>query len=89
MLAADNIAKSFGGVRVLHGIDLAAAPGELRAMLGENGTGKSTLMKILAGHEQPDEGRILLRGVAMRFSGAADAERQGVVLVPQEQLLAG
>ncbi len=89
MLAANDIAKSFGGVRVLAGIDLAVAPGELRAILGENGAGKSTLMKILAGHEQPDEGRIVLDGTAVRFAGAADAERQGVVLVPQEQLLAG
>lgn len=89
MLAADKIAKSFGAVQVLHGIDLAVAPGELRAILGENGAGKSTLMKILAGHEQPDEGRILLDGAAVRFSSAVNAERQGVVLVPQEQLLAG
>ena len=87
--AGTGLSKSFGGVPVLRRVDIAVRPGELRAVLGENGAGKSTLMKILSGYEQPDEGEILLDGSQVRFADPNDAERQGVVLVHQEQLLAG
>ncbi len=55
-LEASNLAKSFGGVRVLHGVDLAINAGEVVALLGENGSGKSTLVKILSGYHEPEPG---------------------------------
>ena len=87
-LSGISLTKSFGGVPVLRSVDIAVRPGELRAILGENGAGKSTLMKILSGFEQPDAGEIRLEGQPLRFRDPVDAERHGIVLVHQEQLLA-
>jgi ribose transport system ATP-binding protein len=58
LIQATGIAKSFGGVEVLHRVDLTATGGSILALLGENGAGKSTLVKILAGDYQPDSGQI-------------------------------
>ena len=55
-LQARQSRKSFGGVEVLHGVDLDAAGGCVLALLGENGAGKSTLVKIIAGDYQPEAG---------------------------------
>ncbi len=61
-LQARAIRKSFGGVEVLHGVDLDATGGSVLALLGENGAGKSTLVKILAGDYAPDVGPIVVDG---------------------------
>lgn len=58
LLTASAIRKSFGGVEVLHGVDLHLARGEVLALLGENGAGKSTLVKILAGDYVADSGSV-------------------------------
>src|SRR5205814_365388 len=62
VLSTRGIRKSFGGVEVLHGVDLDAASGSILALLGENGAGKSTLVKILAGDFTPDAGEIVVEG---------------------------
>jgi ABC-type multidrug transport system ATPase subunit len=61
-LAARDIRKSFGRRRVLAGVDLEVAPGELVAVVGENGTGKTTLLRILAGDLRPDAGTVATGG---------------------------
>jgi ABC-2 type transport system ATP-binding protein len=61
-LAARGIRKSFGRRQVLAGLDLAIAPGELVAVVGENGTGKTTLLRILAGDLRPDAGTVAVSG---------------------------
>ncbi|MFI7067654.1 sugar ABC transporter ATP-binding protein [Kribbella sp. NPDC050124] len=53
---ANNISKSFSGKRVLHNLDLEIMPGEVHALVGQNGCGKSTFIKTLAGFHAPDEG---------------------------------
>ena len=57
-----GVAKSFGAVRALGGVDLAVAPGECLGLAGHNGAGKSTLMNVLAGTLAPDEGRLSVLG---------------------------
>ncbi len=55
-----GISKSFGGVRALEGVDLEVLPGEVHALLGGNGAGKSTILKILNGVHRPDQGTIVV-----------------------------
>jgi ribose transport system ATP-binding protein len=57
-----GVAKSFGAVRALGGVDLAVAPGECLGLAGHNGAGKSTLMNVLAGTLAPDQGRLTVLG---------------------------
>jgi ribose transport system ATP-binding protein len=56
LVRARNVSKSFGGVRVLNAVDLDVLPGEIHGLLGENGSGKSTFIKVLAGFHEPDPG---------------------------------
>lgn len=76
MLYIRNLSKSFGGVRprqVLRGITLELARGEYVAIVGESGVGKSTLLNLIAGLDQPDEGDVALDGIVM--TALSDAER--------------
>ncbi|MEV4458721.1 sugar ABC transporter ATP-binding protein [Microbispora sp. NPDC049633] len=84
MLTMTGIAKSFFGVRVLSGVDLAVAAGEVHAIVGENGAGKSTLMKILAGVHAHDEGTIEIDGRRVSFGHPLDAQHAGVAIIYQE-----
>jgi len=62
VLAARGITKTFGGVKALDGVTLEVRPGEVHCLAGENGCGKSTLIKIISGVEQPDSGVLELGG---------------------------
>src|SRR5215207_9007017 len=83
-----GITKSFAGNTVLAGVDLAAAAGEVHALVGENGAGKSTLMKVLAGVHHQDAGEVLVDGRPVRFARPADALAHGVAMIYQELSLA-
>ena len=65
VLVADNVSKSFGGRTLFSGVDLLVEGGERIALIGDNGTGKSTLVKLIMGEEQPDTGYLAL-GPAVR-----------------------
>lgn len=84
----DAIEKSFGPVRVLHGVSFMLEPGRTVGLLGENGAGKSTLMKILSGYEAPTAGSLEIDGTARQFASSRDAEEAGIVLIHQEFNLA-
>lgn len=84
LIQLEHITKRFAGVTALKDVSFDIAAGELHAIVGENGAGKSTLMKILAGVITDYEGRLLLRGVPVRFSGTRDAEGAGVSIIHQE-----
>src|SRR5437764_9352245 len=75
-LSVRGLSKTFAGQRALIDIDLDVQPGEIRALVGENGCGKSTLIKILAGFYDPDPGGVVLVAGAplvLGQHGAADA----------------
>ena len=79
-----HIAKSFGGVRALRDVSLTAGAGEVHAICGENGEGKSTLMKILAGAITDFEGEVHWNGRPVRFRGPREAEDAGIRIIYQE-----
>ena len=83
-LQARAIRKSFGGVEVLHGVDLDAVGGSVLALLGENGAGKSTLVRILAGDHAPDSGEIVVGGEAHTVLDPLGARALGVRMIFQE-----
>lgn len=83
-LATRGLVKTFGRARVLREVDFDLRAGEIHALVGQNGAGKSTLARILGGSLRPDGGSILLDGAPCRFTGPRDAERHGIVTVPQE-----
>ena len=74
LLAMTGVAKRFGGVQALRGVDFDLKAGEIHALLGENGAGKSTLMNVLAGVLAPDEGRLEIDGKPVTFSSPRDAQ---------------
>ena len=88
LLELDGIEKRFGGVRALRKGDLRADPGQVHALLGENGAGKSTMMKIIAGMERRDGGSMRWRGEVVDFTKPREAHAVGVSMVHQESLLA-
>jgi ribose transport system ATP-binding protein len=83
-LQARAIHKSFGGVEVLHGVDLDATGGSVLALLGENGAGKSTLVRILAGDHAPDSGEIVVGGETYAALDPVTARSLGVRMIFQE-----
>ena len=78
------MSKSFGRNRVLDHIELNLRRGSVMGLMGENGAGKSTMMKCLFGSYQKDEGEIILDGHEVSFSGPKDALENGVAMVHQE-----
>lgn len=87
ILVADCVSRSFGDRRVLTAGSLRAVAGEVRVVFGRNGIGKSTLIKIAAGHLTPDFGVVHFRGVAhLRVRHAALA-RDGLFYLPDHELL--
>lgn len=87
-LSLSKICRSFGPVQVLHDVDIALVPGEVHALIGENGAGKSTTMKIMSGYLSQTEGAVTLNGTQVSFANSQDAEARGVVLIHQEFNLA-
>jgi len=86
-LALTGISKRFAATAALADVSLELLAGEVHALVGENGAGKSTLVKILAGVHQPDEGSILLDGVATQIPGPAQSRALGIAVVHQEPRL--
>jgi rhamnose transport system ATP-binding protein len=87
VLSLRGISKSFPGVKALQGVQLDLYPGQVTALIGENGAGKSTIVKVLTGIYQPEEGTIQIDGAPVRFPTAQDATRAGVTAIHQETVL--
>jgi ABC-type sugar transport system ATPase subunit len=88
LLAARELSKSFGATRALAGATVSVAPGEIVALMGENGSGKSTVVKTLSGVLRPDSGTIEAGGRLVSLGRPRDALRAGIATVFQEILVA-
>src|SRR3978361_1200287 len=83
----EGVSKSFGGVKALQNVDLRVARGEIHALLGENGAGKSTILKVLDGVHAPDAGLIEVNGVRLTEHTPDAARRAGISMIFQEMSL--
>jgi ribose transport system ATP-binding protein len=83
-LRLQGITKRYGGVTALANVDFACSLGTIHAVVGENGAGKSSLMKIIAGVVRPDEGQLYLEDQPVQFSSPAEAARLGIACIFQE-----
>jgi rhamnose transport system ATP-binding protein len=83
ILELKDVVKTFGGVRALNGVHFQLKKGEIHALMGENGAGKSTFIKVITGVHQPDSGTMLLEGERMTFRNTADSAKMGIAAIYQ------
>ena len=88
ILQARNLVKHYGHVIALDGVDFELRKGEILAVVGDNGAGKSSLIKALTGALRPDSGEILLDGAPVHFKGPLDARYRGIETVYQDLAVA-
>lgn len=88
VIQAKGLVKRYGQVTALDGADFELRAGEIMAVIGDNGAGKSSLIKCLAGATIPDEGEIFLDGQAAKFRSPIDARRAGIETVYQDLAVA-
>ena len=84
IISLKNVHKSFGGVSVLNGVDFDLQKGSVHALVGQNGAGKSTMMKILTGVYTCDSGDIYIDGSKVKMNSYSDAVSHGISLIFQE-----
>src|SRR5438477_3191643 len=84
-----DLSKRFGAVQANAGVNLRVEPGTIHGIVGENGAGKSTSMKMLYGMYQPDAGAIFVHGKQRAWSSPSDAIAAGIGMVHQHFMLAG
>ncbi len=87
VLTLSGVSKSFPGVRALHDVSFSLHPGRVTALIGENGAGKSTVVKILTGIYRPDSGEVRIGGGARHFSSPRDAWAAGIAAIHQETVM--
>ena len=88
VMQAKGVVKRYGQVTALDGADFELRAGEILAVIGDNGAGKSSLIKCLSGATVPDEGEILLDGAPVHFKTPIDARRLGIETVYQDLAVA-
>ena len=87
-LETTGLAKSYGAVHALRGVDLCVHSGEVLALCGDNGAGKSTLIRVLSGAHEPSAGEVRLFGKPVRFESPHDALQQGIATIYQDLAIA-
>ena len=87
-IVATDVFKSYGAVEALRGVSVEIEEGEVHAICGDNGAGKSTFIKVLSGVETPDKGGIAIDGRPCTFSTPTDALRAGVATIHQDLAVA-
>ncbi|MDR3368567.1 ATP-binding cassette domain-containing protein [Rhodoferax sp.] len=88
VMQAKGIIRRFGQVTALDGSDFELRAGEIMAVIGDNGAGKSSLIKVLSGADIPDEGEVFLDGKQVHFKSPIDARRAGIETVYQDLAVA-
>ena len=83
ILHLEHITKIFPGVRALDDVHFSLKKGEIHGLMGENGAGKSTFIKIITGVHQPNSGTIRLEGESVHFRHPNDAQRLGIAAIYQ------
>lgn len=83
MLTVENLTLNYGQSQILNGIDLTAKPGEVTAVMGTNGVGKTSLLKAIAGRHPYTHGALILDGAPLAHLNAYEAAKAGVAYVPQ------
>ncbi len=86
-LELHGVAKHFGAIEALKGVDLSLESGEVLGLMGDNGAGKSTLVKVIAGNFPPSQGEIQIDGRPQHFHKPVDAREQGIEVVYQDLAL--
>jgi len=84
ILKLSNIKRNYGAIKALRGANFEIMPGEVMGLVGENGAGKSTMVKIISGFDSGFEGEYLLNGQQLHFSSPIQAERSGIAVAQQE-----
>lgn len=87
VLELENITKHFGAIHAVNDVSFKLEPGEVVGLMGDNGAGKSTVVKMIAGNFPPTSGTIRLDGKEMHFSGPMDARKHGIEIVHQDLAL--
>lgn len=87
ILQVQHLSKSFSGVKALDNVQLSLRKGEVHALMGENGAGKSTFMKILIGLLTPDAGEIIFEGNELKNTNVNDVLKKGISMIHQEMLI--
>ena len=83
ILELKDVVKTFGGVTALNGVSFQLRKGEIHALMGENGAGKSTFIKVITGVHQPNSGIILLEGERIAPRDTKDSEKLGIAAIYQ------
>jgi simple sugar transport system ATP-binding protein len=87
LLELRGVSKHFGAIEALSGVDLAIEPGEVLGLMGDNGAGKSTIVKIIAGNFPPSSGEIRMQDNPVHFTKPVDARTAGIEVVYQDLAL--
>ncbi|MCC8179783.1 MAG: ATP-binding cassette domain-containing protein, partial [Planctomycetes bacterium] len=87
VLRTEKITKRFPGLTAIDHVDFSMRPGEIRAIMGENGAGKSTFCNMVTGIYPPDEGKVFFAGNEVRFTHPRQALDAGISMVYQERNL--
>ena len=87
ILQVTGLSKAFSGVKALNNVQLAVRRGEVHALMGENGAGKSTFMKVLIGLLTPDAGQIMVDGQPLTTGSVKASMAQGIAMIHQEVLV--
>ncbi|MBE9464196.1 sugar ABC transporter ATP-binding protein [Dyadobacter subterraneus] len=87
ILQIKNLSKSFAGIKALDDVHLTIKKGEVHALMGENGAGKSTFMKILIGLLNPDSGEIIFEGNLIKNNTVSEISKKGISMIHQEILI--